>query len=199
MKFLPLSLATSFLALAVSLVSATPVTTALCDVSNVQVVAGSLPAQTAPTKYIAFGVGTQNYTCGANGVYASAGAVAQLYDVSCSYKPGSSYQSTNLKHLGEHYFVTNPTGTGISPKWDMTKFFANPNAFVIGARSAGIPAPTGPSDVDWLYLTNVQGGLATEIYRTDTKGGQPPASCTPGSPLITVGYSAIYWFTGGSL
>ncbi|ESK90731.1 malate dehydrogenase [Moniliophthora roreri MCA 2997] len=195
MKFLSFPLVTSLLALAVTSVSATVRT---CDVSSVKVSAGSLPAQKAPTKYIAFGFGTQNYTCGADGKYASAGAVAELLDISCGYKPGAFVPA--IRPLGQHYFVTNPTtGTGISPKWDMTSALANPNAFIIGARSAGIPAPTGSSDVDWLYLTNVQGELATEVYRTNTRGGQPPASCTPGSQPITVWYSAMYWFTGGSL
>ncbi|EEB90880.1 hypothetical protein MPER_10855 [Moniliophthora perniciosa FA553] len=171
-----------------------PAAIAICDVSDVKVVAGNLPAQTTPTKYyIIFGIGTQNYTCGADG------AVAQLYDISCFYKSEPGRQLTDT-YIGEHYFVTNPvTGTGISPKWDMTKALDDPNAFVIEARSAGIPAPTGPSDVDWLYLTNVQGALATDIYRTDTRGGQPPSSCTPGSEPIAVGYSTVYWLTGGFL
>ncbi|KAK7032609.1 hypothetical protein VNI00_012872 [Paramarasmius palmivorus] len=196
MKLFSLSLATSIAFLAATLVSAT---THTCDVSKVKVAAGTLPAQTAPTKYIAYGFGTQNYTCGADGKYASAGALAQLYDISCSYKAKTGYFIPQ-KHLGEHYFLTNPvTGTGISPKWDFTRAMSNANAFIIGARQAGIPALTGSSDVDWLYLSNVQGSLATEVYRTDTRGGQPPASCTPGSAPITVWYSAIYWLTGGSL
>ncbi|EEB90396.1 hypothetical protein MPER_11405 [Moniliophthora perniciosa FA553] len=169
MKLLSFS---SLLTLAVTSVSATFRT---CDVSGVKVSAGTLPAQTAPTKYIAYGFGTQNYTCGADGKYASAGAVAQLYDISCGYSPGAFVPNT--RPLGQHYFVSDPTtGTGISPKWDLTSSFANSNAFVIAARSAGIPASTGPSDVDWLYLTHVQGELANDVYRTDTRGGQPPAS-----------------------
>jgi hypothetical protein len=82
--------------------------------------------------------------------------------------------------LGQHYFVTNPiTGVGISPKWDFTssgQTAGNPNAFVIAAKVASIPAPTGPNDVAWLSLDSVQGELATQVFRTDTRGGQPPAS-----------------------
>ncbi|KAL4258841.1 hypothetical protein AB1N83_009673 [Pleurotus pulmonarius] len=108
-----------------------------------------------------------------------------------------------LTNVGEHYFITNPiTGSGLSPKWDFTSRGAtsgNRNAFVVGARAGGIPAPTGPQDVDWLQLTNVQGRLADEVFRVDTRGGQPPASCTPGSPLITVKYTSKYWLFGGSL
>lgn len=82
--------------------------------------------------------------------------------------------------LGQHYFITNPTtGSGSSPKWDFTSqgtTKGNPNAFVVGARAGGVPAPTGPQDIDWLFLTGVQGQLADQIYRVDTRGGQPPAT-----------------------
>jgi hypothetical protein len=81
--------------------------------------------------------------------------------------------------LGQHYFITNPiSGTGLSPKWDFTSnvLAGNSSAFVVGAKTGDLPAPTGPSDVDWLMLKNVQGELASQIYRTDTRGGQPPAS-----------------------
>ncbi|KAF9495004.1 hypothetical protein BDN71DRAFT_1482879 [Pleurotus eryngii] len=105
--------------------------------------------------------------------------------------------------LGQHYFITNPfTGSGLSPKWDFTSQGAtkgNPNAFVVGARSGGVPAPTGPQDIDWLFLTGVQGQLADQIYRVDTRGGQPPATCTPGSAPISAKYASKYWLFGGSI
>ncbi|KAJ8495587.1 hypothetical protein ONZ45_g12789 [Pleurotus djamor] len=104
--------------------------------------------------------------------------------------------------LGEHFFIVNPlTGSGLSPKWDFTSrgdTNGNPNAFVVGARTGGIPAPSGPADVDWLSLSGVQGSLASQVFRVDTRGGQPPASCTPGSS-ISVRYTSKYWFTGSSL
>ncbi|KAJ8515026.1 hypothetical protein ONZ45_g7492 [Pleurotus djamor] len=104
--------------------------------------------------------------------------------------------------LGQHFFITNPlTGVGLSPKWDFTSQGAtkgNPNAFVVGARSGGIPAPTGAKDVDWLSLNGVQGGLASQVFRVDTRGGQPPASCAPGS-TTSVKYASKYWLMGGSV
>ncbi|KAE9408052.1 hypothetical protein BT96DRAFT_986271 [Gymnopus androsaceus JB14] len=104
--------------------------------------------------------------------------------------------------LGQHYFVTNPvTGTGLSPKWDFTSaaFAGNPAAFVVGSKIDDVPAPiNSAANIDWLYLTNLTGTLANEIYRVDTQGGQPPTSCTPGSPEIFVKYTAMYWLTGGS-
>jgi len=105
--------------------------------------------------------------------------------------------------LGQHYFITNPiTGSGISPKWDFTssgKTKGNANAFVVGAKVANIPAPVTAKDVDWLQLSNVQGKLASEVYRVDTRGGQPPASCTPGSNPISVKYTSMYWLMGSTL
>jgi len=105
--------------------------------------------------------------------------------------------------LGQHYYVPNPvTGVGVSPKWDFTSQGANagnPNAFVVAARVASLSAPTGTSDIDWVSLTSLTGELAQEIYRIDTRGGQPPATCTPGSQPITVKYTAKYWLFGGSI
>ncbi|KAF9258943.1 hypothetical protein L218DRAFT_707052 [Marasmius fiardii PR-910] len=98
--------------------------------------------------------------------------------------------------LGQHFFVSNPvTGKSISPKWDFTNVQKNPNFFVVVDKKAAIPAPTGPQDVDWLDLTNISGSLSFEVYRTDTRGGQPPKKCQPGSSPISVKYTAIYYFT----
>ncbi|KAJ7701078.1 hypothetical protein B0H17DRAFT_924821 [Mycena rosella] len=85
-------------------------------------------------------------------------------------------------------------GTGISPKWDFTSaaLAGHPDAFVIAAKVGDIPAPTGPPDVDWLSLNNVQGNLATQVFRVDTVGGLPPASCTAGSPPIVIKYASTY-------
>ncbi|KII84270.1 hypothetical protein PLICRDRAFT_57673 [Plicaturopsis crispa FD-325 SS-3] len=106
--------------------------------------------------------------------------------------------------LGQHFYVTNPiTGTGVSPKWDFTssgKTAGNPAAFVVGAKAGDIASPAGnTSNVDWLSVKPIQGDLASQIFRIDTTGGQPPASCTPGSAPISVKYTAKYWLFGGSV
>ncbi|KAG7095887.1 hypothetical protein E1B28_006575 [Marasmius oreades] len=185
---------------------------------------GGLPAPKNPVSFVLLGVGTQNYTCSSTGTYASAGAVARLFDVSCISNTDLFPRLTKLAYdiwttevqasassvaeissllenvgviFGDHYFVTSPTGTGITPKWDATSgaFKGNPNAYMLGAKAAGVSAPTGSFDIDWLYLTNlggsVGGKLADGIYRTSTNGGQPPASCTPGEST-TVKYTAFY-------
>jgi hypothetical protein len=138
--------------------------------------------------------------------YRSTGAVAELFDISCLYgtslfdklpddaiklwseAPSHLTISEVIKDLsymknpivlGEHYFITNPiTGTGLSPRWDFTShaFRGNPNAFVVGTTVGNLAAPTGSQDINWLYLTAAQGELANEVYRTDTRLGQPPAS-----------------------
>ncbi|KAI0806242.1 hypothetical protein BC629DRAFT_1486464 [Irpex lacteus] len=183
-----------------------------CDVSSVKL---SIPTSTSGTPL-------------ATPLSSLWGALAELFDISCL--PPSSFDGLTTSALaaweaapasttpqdiidtlagigspevlGQHYFITNPSGTGLSPKWDFTSasFAGNSNAFVIGARTGDIPAPTDPAvNIDWLSLSNAGGDLADQVFRVQTRGGQPPTSCTPGSPEIFVRYTSQYWFFGGSL
>ncbi|KAJ7024915.1 hypothetical protein C8F04DRAFT_968403 [Mycena alexandri] len=175
---------------------------------------------TAPL-FVTLGVGVQNYSCtSTTSAYTSIGAVASLFDISCLAEtpefatiqatasiiwknaPPSVKAHTIGRHiltpslLGDHYFVT--SGTGLAAKWDFTsfgRFAGNTTAFVIAAKVGDLPAPTGPAaNVDWLALNNVQGALASKVFRIDTVGGQPPTSCVPGSDPISVKYTAKYLF-----
>lgn len=142
--------------------------------------------------------------------------------ISATQLVSSLSQIQNPALLGEHYFITNPvTGTGVSPKWDFTAhaFKGNAQAFVVAAKVANLAAPTGSKDVDWLFLNAVpgQGLLASQVYRTDTRLGQPPASvrlilssphldltnipfqCTAGSNDISVKYVSKYCKSSSSL
>ncbi|KDR80228.1 hypothetical protein GALMADRAFT_153889 [Galerina marginata CBS 339.88] len=111
--------------------------------------------------------------------------------------------------LGQHYYVVNPvSGIGINPKWDFTSqgsLAGNKEAFVVAAKVNGASAPTGSKDIDWVQLGALAGApalageLAKEVYRTDTRLGQPPASCTAGSAEIVVKYAAKYYGFGGSV
>ncbi|EDR13962.1 uncharacterized protein LACBIDRAFT_305232 [Laccaria bicolor S238N-H82] len=208
---------------------AAPLIPGSCDISHAQM---TLPAnQTALAQpsgapsFVLLGVGVQNYTCSAAGTYASAGAVAQLFDISCLVKSpafdnvqdiaflkwqmtrgkddcASAVSGMPLTRMGDHYFVTSPSGTGISPVWDFRafgRFKGNANATVLAAKVANLPSPAGSENVDWLQLKSVSGGLATQIYRTDTRSGQPPASCTPGSALVSVKYTSKYWLFGSTV
>jgi len=220
--------ATTFFALA-GLAAAAPTTQFQftgCDVSasNPDFPAGqtalAVPSG-ASTKFIGLGVGVQNYTCSAaTGTFASAGAVATLYDVSCLVKVlGANFSSlpadvTKFEanapaaaallqkqlgkppvELGVHIFVPSPSGTGISPFFDFTvsQTTATDPTF-LGAKTGDIASPAGKTvDVDWLALSHVQGDLATTVFRVDTSNGVPPTSCTAGQ-ATSIPYAANYYF-----
>ncbi|KAK0458731.1 uncharacterized protein EV420DRAFT_329033 [Desarmillaria tabescens] len=193
-----------------------------CDVSRARLVFPNGSAIASPSgapSFIGLGIGTQNYTCTADGVYTNVGAVAEIFDISCLLGTPlfghiqdlaiAAWKNTHrienvpsklglaLRVLGDHFFITNPiTGSGISPKWDFSASLHDSEAFVVGARSGSMTAPTGSSDIDWLVLDRVLGSLATQVFRVDTRDGQPPATCTPGSAPITVKYTSKYWFFG---
>ncbi|KAF8069078.1 putative malate dehydrogenase [Lyophyllum atratum] len=116
----------------------------------------------------------------------------------------SLHGSDSAAILGQHYYVPNPiTGTGASPKWDFTSQGAtkgNAKAYVVAAKVTGLAAPTGKQDIDWVHLKSVTGSLAAEVYRVDTRGGQPPASCKFGTDKdVFVKYVSKYWLMGASL
>lgn len=183
-----------------------------------------LTASADPTSFVLLGIGYQNYTCNDAGKFAAVGATADLFDVSCAAKTpaasaaiaeGSFKLWTKCKKTddaiapgfgankvlsGKHFFSTSPSGTGISPVWDMRSIGpasvkGKADAFVLAAKTGNIPAPTGAKDVDWLQLSNVQGKLGTAIYRVDTRGGPAPASCTAGEST-RVKYTSIYIISG---
>ncbi|KAJ7249777.1 hypothetical protein B0H12DRAFT_1121703 [Mycena haematopus] len=214
------------LASAALLVSSTPLKEDCCDASkavmNLPANQTALVTPTTAPLFVALGVGVQNYSCSSTtSTYASIGAVASLLDLSClDKKPEFATVQTTAFNiwnkappaelatsigrrvdapvlLGYHYFVTSPSGTGLSPKWDFTstgKFAGNATAYVLGAKVGDIPAPTNSAtNVDWLALNNAQGSLASKIFRIDTVGGQPPTSCVPGSDPISVKYTAKYF------
>ncbi|KAF8269273.1 hypothetical protein EI94DRAFT_1829063 [Lactarius quietus] len=187
-----------------------------------------LVAPTTAADFVALGLGTQNYTCTDAGNYTSIGAEAQMLDISTlfgtpefdriqddAYDFWSNYEGTrpydydlaiqlylkfSIDVIGQHYFV-NSNGA-LSAKFDFTSSgptAGNPEAFVIANKIGDIKAPTGIQDVDWLELEGVSGDLAKEVFRVYTQAGQPPSSCTPGSPDIEVKYCAQYWFFGSTL
>jgi len=171
----------------------------------------AVPSGVSPVA-IALGIGVQNYTCAATSNYTSTGAIASLFDISCLVNTPTfarvqddyfalptgiqkaivAAASKTPLLLAYHYFITNPvTGTGISPKFAQK---ANGGAiFTTLAKKGGVKAPN-TANVDWLQLSSIQGDWASTVFRVDTKAGQPPASCTPGSPDISVPYAAKYWF-----
>lgn len=152
--------------------------------------------------------------------YRLIGALAEIFDSSCLYgtpafksAPTVAYDkwtaTTNLtvqeiiatlrltsdpSVLGQHYYVPNPVGSGLSPKWDFTSSgvtAGDPNAYVIGAKIGDLPS-SDPNDIDDLMVKAVEGDLASEVFRVQTNGGQPPTKCEAGSWNITVKYTAQY-------
>ncbi|OCH85780.1 hypothetical protein OBBRIDRAFT_838704 [Obba rivulosa] len=226
-------LAALLLTLVTSALAAPSTKRAECDVStrSISLPSGQTtlvkPTTSTPT-FIGVGVGVQNYTCGTTGTYTNVGALAELFDISCTPEvlfdavtdvifdawkdaPASITTAELIDTLaifdppfilGQHFFITNPiTGSGLSPKWDFTSasLKGHSDAFAVGAKVGDLPAPTdNVTNIDWLQLNVVQGDLASEIFRIQTRGGQPPTSCTPGSPEIFIRYAAQYWLYGGS-
>ena len=143
-------------------------------------------------------------------IFSSTGAVAKLYDISCLYHISPDLFSTikqplyaawvNVSSeitiqeitpiistfvapeviLADHYFISNPSGSGISPVWDFRatqRFHGQADAVLVGKSSGTVVAPVDPSDnINWLRIANASGDIADEVYRIDTIGGQSPTS-----------------------
>jgi hypothetical protein len=197
-----------------------------CDISKLELILPenqtALAQPTGPATAVLLGVGYQNYTCSAEGKYTAAGAVADLFDLSCLSKNKNDFDTVEDKaydqwiktkspkwdpkgcgkdvpFVGYHFFQPATSGTGISPVWDMRKYTNDGTAYVVAARVAGLPAPDGTGkNVDWLQLKGVEGAMATSVYRTETRGGPAPPSCNAGvSPPFQVKYTTKYWLYGG--
>jgi len=168
------------------------------------------PSPGLTLSHIAIGRGTQNYTCSNDTAIPSAtGAVATLFNVTCLAGPYPQLLSVmpeialrfpvpdptnvlspaNLFLSGHHYFsdVTTPV------------FSLNTNAHSWGTvgckRLNGTDAPNKAKDVPWLKLSSKtrDGCTISEVYRLNTAGGQPPATCKGQPKEITVQYAAEYW------
>jgi len=133
-------------------------------------------------KFVALGLGTQNYSCATTGKFASAGALATLFDIRAIDNSPISANITQLAlaiftinraavtavekllsktpvELGQHFFIANPYGAppAILPEFNFVSSQHDPSAFVIANKTGDVPAPNNPSvNVDWLELVNVQ-------------------------------------------
>lgn len=163
------------------------------------------PSEGLVLKHVAVGRGTQNYTCAANATAAPSqtGAVATLFNASCiaatypdllATLPGIALQfnltdanqksltPSNLAISGHHYFTNTTT-----PFFDLDSA-ANRLGQAGCAKNNSVPAPAtasvgqhnvGFGAVTWLKLTTRTGatGDLMEVYRVNTAGGSPPATC----------------------
>jgi len=141
----------------------------------------------------------------------SIGAVADLFDISCLHgtrkfdkvqndayhiwqkchtlDPSESNlekdlcQKFRIPLAGYHYFI-NDNGT-LRPKFDFTSTGptkGNSDAYAVTTKAVDVPAPNSLHDIDWLGLKGLSGKFADEVFRVDTRGGQPPTSVRS-SPL----------------
>ncbi|RVX66649.1 hypothetical protein B0A52_09400 [Exophiala mesophila] len=192
-----------------------------CDLSKASLPVAPTPLDFLPDytlEHVAIGRGTQNYTCAnATAAPAAAGAVARFYNISCmaadypnlvplasnlAYErplpedPLAPFGPTGLE-LSTHHFFSNGT----------TPVFAfdapsSPNLGRVFAQKAGdsvAPANALQNEngvIPWLYLTSrsTTEGDIRAVYRVDTAGGSPPATCKDQPSSFTVDYAAVYWF-----
>jgi hypothetical protein len=167
-----------------------------CNLAGVSQPASGLPPPSANLILIALGQGTQNYTCANTTATPSAiGAVAQLFNASCALSSNPTANTAALgsieetASIGAHFFLDNTT-----PDFDI---FGLGNT--VAKKINDVPAPDAVKDVKWLKLqaqdvASTNSGVK-EIYRLNTVGGQPPASCAgvAAGEVFTVGYEAQYW------
>ncbi|TAQ85678.1 hypothetical protein B7494_g5992 [Chlorociboria aeruginascens] len=183
-----------------------------------------LPAvsQGLTLKHVAVGRGIQNYTCTSNptDVPVSIGAIATLYNATClaatypdllAMLPNVALQFniesnttkslpvSNLIVSGHHYFSNTTTPAfnldtanmqlGIAP-CSKNNTEAAPAGASVGQNGQGNGA------VAWLKLIAREGatGGLEEVYRLNTAGGNPPATCAGMPSTFEVQYAAEYWF-----
>ncbi|KAH6681813.1 hypothetical protein B0J14DRAFT_223575 [Halenospora varia] len=174
-------------------------------------------------KHVAIGRGTQNYTCSTTNTTAAPsaiGAIATLYNATCvaSTYPdllamlpklalqfnltGPNERSLNPSNLvvsGHHYF-----SNGTTPAFDLDTA-AMKLGFAPTQKNSSVPAPAGAAvgqedvgfgAVAWLKLTTRIGatGDLQEVYRINTAGGNPPATCEGMPAAFEIQYAAEYWF-----
>lgn len=169
------------------------------------------PAKNLSLVTIALGVGHQNYTCDATtGTFGTNVALASLYDATAYLSafpaevstlsarrltqfhahpacPDDADYNPWLAQIGEHYFDVS------TPNFDLYAL----NRFLSAKKAGDVAAPDPADDIDWLYLVDNGSGLTRRlkaVYRVETAGGKPPASCSQAGQQVFVPYVAQYWF-----
>ena len=110
--------------------------------------------------------------------------------------PCAALENSSFPQAGHHHFDS----TG-EPVFDLS---ASTEGVLVGAKVGDIQAPKGTSStgsseaVDWLALKAKSGteGELSSVYRIETAGGKPLASCDGQPSSFEVDYSALYYFTG---
>ncbi|KAK5120716.1 hypothetical protein LTR85_006074 [Meristemomyces frigidus] len=209
----------SFLAVSslLSSVSCFPFRSAAQQLQSQQPTLNGLPSNSNVTlRYVALGVGNQNYTCnGATWVQTDAGdgALATLYDATAflsldtpaiktlpsdrlaQFKATNECQDTAnllpyLTPLGIHYFDESNR-----PTFNLSH--ANPPLVLSSRKCDSVTAPVAGA-VPWLYLIDANDGITNglkAVYRLETAGGTAPSSCPSAETgsQTSIPYAAEYW------
>ncbi|KAK4541516.1 hypothetical protein LTR36_007962 [Oleoguttula mirabilis] len=176
-----------------------------------------LPSNSNVTlRYVALGVGNQNYTCNGTAwvqTNAGDGALATLYDATSWLAADTSaiktlpanrlarFKAANdgqdlanllpyLKPLGIHYFDESNR-----PTFNLTH--ANPPLVLSSRKIDSVAAPVADA-IAWLYLLDADDGITDglkAVYRVETAGGVAPSSCSSGQTgsQTSIPYAAEYW------
>jgi len=170
-------------------------------------------------KHVAIGRGIQNYTCSQTNATAtpvSIGAVATLYNASCvastypdllavlpnvalQFNLTSDDQATlspsYLSISGHHFFsnTTTPTFDLNTAAMDLGVAPCSKNNTVLAPAGAPVgQGGQGHGSVAWLKLITRDGatGNLEEVYRVNTAGGNPPATCAGMPATFEVQYAS---------
>lgn len=98
--------------------------------------------------------------------------------------------AANVFLSGHHYFLNTTT-----PYFDLDTPLHQWGTAACKKNNTS-NAPNATTDVAWLKLLakSNEGCTIQEVYRVNTVGGQPPATCEGQNATINVQYAAEYWF-----
>ncbi|KAI9756144.1 MAG: hypothetical protein M1815_004121 [Lichina confinis] len=164
------------------------------------------PSSGLKVKDVVIGMGVQNYVCDTSKpdtAPTGIGAVATLHS--------AALLAPNENRVRSGTVATFLRGTTIWPEIGTHRFVDGNPFFDLGDRGrfngdknkvTGVPAPRGSvpkadEAVNWLRLED--GGNSVnykEVYRVNTNGGKPPATCKDQPGQIEVKYTATYYFYG---
>ncbi|CAK4034034.1 Hypothetical predicted protein [Lecanosticta acicola] len=180
------------------------------------------PSEGLQLYHVAVGRGTQNYTCDLSNTTAvpqATGALASLFNVTCmsadnplllSKIPDIALQlpvpstsnaaSPASQDLSGHHYFTDLTTAYFNLDTSLTAFgqgaFKKINSTNAPADAMDGQWGQGNGAVAWLKLQAKSEDECAfqEVYRVNTAGGQPPATCEGQQAAFEIQYSAEYWF-----
>ena len=178
------------------------------------------PSKGLKPHHVALGRGTQNYTCAdssSSSIPEAAGAVATLFNISCLASVSPDLV-TSVANMAIHFSVDEAKHRALGPTpWPVSgvHYFSAPgvayfnlnegstagkfgeapcqkNESTIAPMEAA-PGRKGEKAVPWLKLNTLEGATQDikEIYRVDTVGGSPPATCEGMKDKFQVDYVAV--------